>query len=489
MLLSLALVALLSHPLLAADWPQWRGPNQDGIVAKSPALVDSLTPQTMKKVWESEPLPGGNIGGYAQPAVVGDRVYVVESLRYLSLGTLVAELTEAKTVPPEELAKLGPIPEKNFACLADFEDWLQLRGVTPEAIEAILQPVGMVKRDKRSREDRGYLWGYVGTKRVAAVDVLWALDRRMGKTIYKVEFPGQWLSYAASSAPTVVNGRLYFLSSDAVAYCVDAKTGKTIWECPLVKKPRFNHCRAASPILLEGKIIVACDGEICGIDDATGKKIWGRKDLVGEEATAVPYKFGNKTIVIFAGAPHWSRPPFTKMEALDPATGQALWTTQIGRTASMPVIVDGICVLSCSPESPGPVAYKISETEAKEIWNVPFKEDKFAPAEHNYPSPIILNGHVYIAGKSKAFCLELTTGAVKWVETIQGAVLSSGILADGKIILPAGPDLVMFRPTPEKLELLGRVKKVTVAYATPALADGFLFIRSPNNVVCYDLRK
>lgn len=33
---------LLAGALCAADWPQWRGPDRDGVADKSPALIESL---------------------------------------------------------------------------------------------------------------------------------------------------------------------------------------------------------------------------------------------------------------------------------------------------------------------------------------------------------------------------------------------------------------------------------------------------------------
>jgi len=481
----LVLITLLSHSLFAADWPQWRGPERNGIAAKSPALVETLTPATLKKVWESEPIPSipnGHLGGYPQPTVAGDRVYVIEGWRGIALDTLAAELT--KVVPANEIAKLGTIPQNKFVTAAEFEDWLKTRDITTESSEAIMRLVGTARRD-----NKGAFAERMGSQRKTAIDILRALDRRTGKTIYRVEFPGQWLHYPIASTPTVADGRIYFLSSAAVAYCIDAATGKTIWQCPLVKKNLFQHSRGSSPLLIDGKIIAASESEVCGIDAKTGEKLWNTTTIFGEKTAPVAHKLGSQTVAIFAGAPETSKPEFRHMAALDPATGKELWRVPIGRTASTPVIADNICVLSCGPESAGPVAFKITETDAKEIWATPFKDDKYAPAEYNYPSAIVTNGYVYIAGKGKAFCLELATGTVKWSENVPGAMLSSAILADGKIMQPAGADLVMFRATPEKFEPLGRVKNVSVQWTTPAFADGFLFVRTEKNVVCHDLRK
>ncbi|MCL2641799.1 MAG: PQQ-binding-like beta-propeller repeat protein [Phycisphaerales bacterium] len=487
---TLTLIVLLSNPLLTADWPQWRGPERNGVAAESPALIETLTPATLKKVWESEPIPSipnGHLGGYPQPTIAGDRVYVIEGWRGLALDTLITELTEKNEgggIPPEELAKITPIPQNKFVTAAEFEDWLKTRNITPEAHAAIMQRVGIPRRD-----NKGSFGERMGSQRRAAMDILHALDRSTGKTIYRVEFPGQFLAYPTASVPTVADERLYFISSAAVAYCVDTATGKKIWECPLLKKSHFQHSRGSSPLFIGGKIIAASENEVCGIDAKTGQKIWSTTTIFGEKTAPVAHKFNNQSVTIFAGAPETSKPEFRHMAALDPATGKELWRTPIGRTASTPMISGDICVLSCGPESAGPVAYKITETHAQQIWATPFKDDKYAPAEYNYPSAIITNSHVYIAGKGKAFCLELATGAVKWSENVPGAVLGTGILADGKILLPTGADLVMFRATPEKFEQLGRIKNISVQWTTPAFADGFLFIRTEKNVTCYDLRK
>src|SRR5437868_5576862 len=54
---------------LAQDWPQWRGPNRDGVVQG--VKVPEKWPQTLKEDWK---VPVGE--GVSSPAVVGDKVYV-----------------------------------------------------------------------------------------------------------------------------------------------------------------------------------------------------------------------------------------------------------------------------------------------------------------------------------------------------------------------------------------------------------------------------
>jgi hypothetical protein len=59
-----------------ASWPQWRGPNRDGVAPDNPELADAWPKTGPPKVWQSEPLSGGGLAGYSSPVVAGGKVYV-----------------------------------------------------------------------------------------------------------------------------------------------------------------------------------------------------------------------------------------------------------------------------------------------------------------------------------------------------------------------------------------------------------------------------
>src|SRR5262245_46944652 len=54
------------------DWPQWRGPNRDG-VSKEKGLLKAWPKDGPKLAWKIDTLGAG----YSGPAVVGDRVYIM----------------------------------------------------------------------------------------------------------------------------------------------------------------------------------------------------------------------------------------------------------------------------------------------------------------------------------------------------------------------------------------------------------------------------
>jgi hypothetical protein len=72
------LLLLFSFPFAstAADWPQWRGPNRDGVAPDSPPLIDKIPEAGLPELWESEMIPSNDDGGLSTPVVAGGKVFV-----------------------------------------------------------------------------------------------------------------------------------------------------------------------------------------------------------------------------------------------------------------------------------------------------------------------------------------------------------------------------------------------------------------------------
>jgi outer membrane protein assembly factor BamB len=83
---SLVILLACASFALAADWPQWRGPNRAAVVPDFTA--PATWPKALQKKWST---PVG--GGVATPALVGDKLYAFayqagkEVIRCLDAGT------------------------------------------------------------------------------------------------------------------------------------------------------------------------------------------------------------------------------------------------------------------------------------------------------------------------------------------------------------------------------------------------------------------
>src|SRR4051812_9913903 len=65
-----------------ADWPQWRGPNRDGVAPSGPKLLDTWPKEGPKQLWKSGWIPAGHAGGIGSPVVAEGKVFLYVSWRH-----------------------------------------------------------------------------------------------------------------------------------------------------------------------------------------------------------------------------------------------------------------------------------------------------------------------------------------------------------------------------------------------------------------------
>jgi outer membrane protein assembly factor BamB len=101
------------------------------------------------------------------------------------------------------------------------------------------------------------------------------------------------------------------------------------------------------------------------------------------------------------------------------------------------------------------------------------------------------NGQVYyIADKGVAGCLDLKSGKASWTQRLAGNFTSSPLLVDGKVIgLNEDGELFVFTASPKMYENIGRLKLGEGVLASPALADGKLYVRGHDHLFCLGATK
>src|SRR5882762_1485266 len=102
---------LLLAPLAlhAADWPQWRGPLRNGVLADSPKLLDAWPKGELEQLWDSEQIPSNDDGGLSSVVVAGDRALlsVVWTREIPSETRQINELV-VRQIGHQSLGALGP---------------------------------------------------------------------------------------------------------------------------------------------------------------------------------------------------------------------------------------------------------------------------------------------------------------------------------------------------------------------------------------------
>jgi outer membrane protein assembly factor BamB len=506
----------------ATDWPQWRGPDRNGIARQSPALLDEFPKEGPKKIWESEDVITDGCGSIS---VSGGKVYVHEHCveRHVWQVTKLALERQGYCpgMPPDlsrkvEEARLGKdraAKTNNWTTLQWIDEWLRtnlareqskyegairyrlLRGAEALPLDVLDKLVPIVDK-KFARQEDWFKWvegsgldadAQASIRSLArpeeVYEYLYCLDAANGKRLWKTAMSTeQHWAYPSSSTPTVLAGKIFLLDSACTICCFDADNGKLLWESDSFIKQGHDQGRYSSVLVGQKSAVFVTSKGVSAVSPVDGKTMW---TVPGTGACSAG------SAAAWAGGPK----PYVLVEfdqqlrMLAQETGDVIASAKGGGN-STPVIVGDVAV-ACGNDSLR--AYKLSSTNIECLWTVPFKDDYTMPVTDGKYVYAVGGGNHYVEGRGnwdgKAMCVELQTGKVMWDEVMSRAEYTSPVLVDGKIVVVVDPELVMFKASPDKFQLVGRANLGLTKWVSPAIADGKVFLRTAKRVVCYDLGK
>ncbi len=533
--------ALAAKPDAATDWPQWRGPNRNGIAPAGPKLLDAWPKEGPKLLWKSEPIPSATEGGCGSVTVAGGKAFVFVHWKHKGVSNIVIttkllndfgwvedmpvdlakKVDEARakrgnipdekldayakaflaTLDPETVAKYGPFIEtrihdrsfdtmvaggKALDVLAAFRDkefasWDELlKTLEKQGINLIFPGDDKYNAFRDELIGKGYHY----------TDSIICLDAQTGQEIWKKDFPGVIPSAAmmmyigASSTPAVWQDKCYVTGS-AGLYCLSVTDGSVLWQTTT----KFSN---SSPLVDKG-VVYCCVPQLTAFDAKTGHVLWtSDAGFQSVFSSVVLWNAGGTDYLVGGNA--------TRREyflfCVEAATGKKVWTTRPSKGIySSPVIAGDMLVSNES--DPGARVYKINLEGATMLWSsdVP---------DHRGASLLVDDGYVYSTSgryfSTPLRCFDLFTGEEKWVglgDHGGNAKGASPILADGKIMAQikdpdavaerGGSWTVMFRAAPEKFEELGQFHSEGATCTSPSVADGKLYLRQQYAVACWDI--
>ncbi|MDF2374635.1 MAG: PQQ-binding-like beta-propeller repeat protein [Verrucomicrobiales bacterium] len=244
---------------------------------------------------------------------------------------------------------------------------------------------------------------------------------------------------------------------------------------------------AASPIIMDGKVIQNCDsmGEsrLVALNIEDGTTVWStprEEKPRGGWSTPVLIDTGERKELVLNGE--------FGVRGYDPESGKELWFCEgfNGRGAPMPDYADGkLFVVNGKPGDtycvkPGGSG---NVTSSHRLWNSSRKGGR------DLPSPVVVDGYLFVTSMSGiATCYDAETGKAFYTERLvdPGAVeiAAAPLVANGLIYLQTvkGGDVVVIRPGKEldivSVNSLGDRAKDETFRATITPTGGQLLIRS-----------
>jgi len=310
------LVALgFAFPLVAADWPQFRGPSGDGHAEKAHLPVEwDLTKNVS---WRQE-IAGR---GWSSPVVAGGKIFLTTAVprgNDYSLRALCLNAAKGTVIWDVEVFR---------------EDGKIFPGIHSKNSHASPTPVV-------DGNDLFVHFGHMGTACLSAVD---------GKTIWAQQTLGYRPVHGNGGSPILAGERLIFSidgTDRQAVVALDRKTGKVAWQTPrnirVVKPFSFS-----TPLLIrvngQEQLLSAGSGVVMALEPKSGKEIWRVRSGTGYSVVPRPV-FGNGLVYLSSG---YDEPVFYAISPEgtgDVTDTHVLWTAKKGapRNASPLVVGDAV---------------------------------------------------------------------------------------------------------------------------------------------------
>lgn len=401
-------LVLWSAPLLAADWPQWRGPSFNGATSET-ALPSTLDP-AKNLAWSVE-LPGASAG---TPVVQGDKIFVAAlDKKTKNLLALCLDRRDGKTLWQREVA-LGYTsnPRNDLAAPSPVADDKRAIFLFGSGDVAAFDLNGKSLWQRNLQKDFGefnvlFLYGASGLlhgdKYIVPVlhrgaeSYLLALDAATGKDVWRIVRPTEAHDESKEAYTTPVpiqhDGKteIALLGGDCVTGH-DPQSGAELWRVESWNPNRINHWRIVPSPVQIGENIVICppkNGAVFAFKPGTREWAWKNEALTSDVCTPLYY---NAKLFVLDGDKK-------KIFCADPATGEIKWTHELGGTS----------VFRASPTGADGKIYCVNE--AGEVWVLSADEPKTLfqialDGPRTRASIVVAGGQVYVRTADKLFAFK-----------------------------------------------------------------------------------
>ncbi|MFO0979359.1 MAG: PQQ-binding-like beta-propeller repeat protein [Planctomycetaceae bacterium] len=308
----------------------------------------------------------------------------------------------------------------------------------------------------------------------------------------------------ARCTPSIDGDRLYVISSDGAIACLNRKDGKIVWRRAFSEwggKMMSGWGFSESPLVDGDRVLCTPGGPeatvVC-LNKKTGKDVWICKGVFegggGKEGA------GYSSIVKCepAGIPQYVQLTGRGLIGIRAKDGEQLWSyTKVANgVANIPTpIIDGNFVFASTSYKQGTCFLELKKNRNKiEV------EEKYyldATTFNNHHGGMVLhNGHIYAGHQqNEGFptCVDMASGNIVWGGKLRGAGSGSAaiVFVDGHLIFRyQNGTLALIEATPDEYRLKGTLKpdyQERESWAHPVVANGKLYLREQDKLMCYQV--
>jgi outer membrane protein assembly factor BamB len=293
----------------------------------------------------------------------------------------------------------------------------------------------------------------------------------------------------ASGTPATDGARVYVnfrVGDEIVVAAHDLSTGKQLWQVrPGTHKGEWGFSN--EPVLYKDKVIVDGDGKgdsfLIALNREDGRTLW----RVDRHRQGISYSA--PLIRKLAGRMQLIQCGDRCVTGFDPDTGEPIWTVDgpSQEFVATPVYSPKAGLVFISSSWPKQVLLAIRPdgqgdvTETHVVWS----DRKGAPY---IPSPILAGDFLLTVNNSgAAFCYDAATGKVHWREKL-GRHHASPVLLRGLVFFINDDGQVNVIKPGAAFERVAQYELGQPCYASPAISDGQVFLRTFTHLYCLGSR-
>jgi outer membrane protein assembly factor BamB len=332
--------------------------------------------------------------------------------------------------------------------------------------------------------------------RVGNEEVLEALDTKTGNGIWRYAYPTNYrddfgFDEGPRAVPVVVDGVVYTFGAQGQLHAVDLMKGTRLWSEDTMKRfnvPKGYFGAAGSPLVEAGRVIANVGGDKAGVvafEAKTGKVVWTATEDDASYSSGMAATIGGKRLAVFLTRDN--------LIGLDPATGsiqfQRRWRARIAASvnAATPLVV-GDSIFVSAEYGPGAGVLRVDGGKLVDVWT---SNDVLS---NHYATSVYHDGYLYGFHGRQEFgpslrAVEFKTGTVKWSQE-QFRAGSVTLVGDKLLVIRESGEMMLAPATPQGFKPIARAQVLPgVVRPLPAIADGFVYLRNENTLVCLDLRR
>jgi len=323
-------------------------------------------------------------------------------------------------------------------------------------------------------------------------DLVFCINSENGELIWQGSYEAKAeTSHGPGSraTPFINEDRVYTFGRSGDLVCWQLEDGKLLWQKNVKDEggvePTWGF--STTPLVVNNMVIVQGGGKalVVAYNKLTGDLLWKSMEGNVGYAAAITINIENEVkLLIYHGK---------GLSCLNPSDGKVLWTvpwpTEYDVNATTPIVSNDI-IFHTSGYKMGCEAIKVTKSGYSVLW-----KNNVMEAQHS--DPILIDGYIYgYSGESVRNvglfkCLELSTGKEMWSTNLIGQGTTT--FADGHLICQdLKGNLFLVKPDPSGFKKIGEIKSAipdvnNPAWTVPVIANGKLYLRYLQQLVCYQL--